>query len=198
MKAMKRVLGILTALTLALALALTSGCTAPAARQWLDRQTAATITAQTEPVVLSREDFPAGVNVRDYVELGLFDVNRAGTHRSYVALVLWSTVDRDAQQLSAQDAAFATITLWADDQPLTLRQVGMDVQQSLVSDSVLPLPSPNARTAYYEITKSQLAALAAAGRVSLSPANEAAGERPYTLWRGKLSSIAQFIAALSG
>lgn len=172
------------------------GCAAPQTRQWLDSQTAVTITAQPEPVVLAREDFPAGVNVRDYAELGLFDVNRSGEHRRYVSLVLWSTVDRNVQELAAQDEAFSNVTLWANDQPLALKRTALDAQNLLVSTSVFRLPSPNARAAYYEISKSQLAALAAADHLWLTPAATAQGDNPYKLWRGVLSSIRTFVAAL--
>lgn len=64
-----------------------AGCTAGGAgvaRSWIDSQTAVAVTAQTRPIVLSREDFPAGVNVRDYAELGAFEVNRSGRSKSVV------------------------------------------------------------------------------------------------------------------
>lgn len=180
---------------LILLLTLSSGCTQPAARQWLDSGTAVTITAHDEPVVFAREDFPSGVNVRDYAEMGLFDVNRSGEHRRYLLLVLWSTADRSSGQLAAQDEAFANITLWLDDQPIPLARVAIDARAVQISAPVFRLPSPNARTAYYLLDRAQLKALSAARQMSLTPGG-AQGDRPYTLWRGSLSSLQAFTTQL--
>ncbi len=154
------------------------------------------VTAQAQPLVLSREDFPAGVNVRDYAELGAFEVNRSGTRKRYMAVVLWSTVDRTPAEQTQLQAAFSSITLWADDQPLALQRSATMHDAILVSTPVLRWPSPAASEAYYEVSTAQLAALAAAKRWTLSPGTMAEGERSYTLWRGEPAELSRFLANL--
>ncbi len=177
---------------------LLSGCaSAPVTRNWVDDHTAVAVAAQARPVVLSREDFPAGVNVRDYAELGVFEVNRSGRRQHYLGILLWSTVDRKPEQLAQLQSVFASITLWADDQPLVLRRVADMHDGVQVSTPVFDWPSPVVREAYYELNSAQLAALAAAHTLSLSPAVMLEGEQAYTWWRGSMADLQQFIASLS-
>lgn len=167
-----------------------------ATRSWIDSRTAVTVTAQARPIVLSREDFPAGVNVRDYAELGAFEINRSGARKRYLALVLWSTVDRKPAEQAQIEAAFDSMTLWADDRPILLKRSSASHESLLVSNAVLDLPSPAASETYYEISTVQLTALANAQRLTLSPSGMTEGERAYTLWRGTLTDLSRFIAEL--
>ena len=169
-----------------------------AVRTWVDARTAVAVTAQARPLVLSREDFPAGVNVRDYAELGVVEVNRSGTRKRYLAVVLWSTVARTPAELAKLQAAFSSITLWADDQPIALQRSATTHEAILLSTPVLNLPSPAASEAYYEVTAAQLATLAATRRLSLRPGAMVEGESAYTVWRGDPSELKFFLANLVG
>ena len=166
-------------------------------RSWLDTRTAAAITAQIEPIVLSREDFPAGVNVRDYVEIGAFEVNKSGARRHYLAFTLWSTIDRSASQWSRTAAEYSSVTLWADDQPIQLRLSSGSHDDIGVSTSVFSRPSPSAREMYYEVTLAQLRALAQAQRWTLAPGGMVEGEQQFTRWRGSTESLSQFISIVN-
>lgn len=82
---------------LLLATTLICGCaTRPVApREYLDEQTAATITVVAEPVIFVTQtprnfDGTARADVsRDYIELYGLDVNRMGRHRQYIAVMKW-------------------------------------------------------------------------------------------------------------
>jgi hypothetical protein len=169
-----------------------------APRTWIDARTAVSITAQTAPLVLSREDFPAGVNVRDYVELGAFEVNRSGLRKRYLAFTLWSTIDRSTAQWIKIDADFASVTLWADDQPLQLKRSSNNYEGVDISKAIFSLPAPNAREMYYEVTLAQLVTLARAQRWTLSPGRIADGEQLFTRWRGSTASLSRFMSSLTG
>lgn len=186
----------------AVVLSLLSGCihqSASEVRSWLDNQTAVTVTAQRHALVFSREDFAAGVNVRDYAELGCFEINQSGRRKLYVGLILWSTVNRAAAQLAEDDARFARIVLQADDRPIELQRVATSRPMLGVSTAIFSLPAPGAREAYYELTASQLAALAAARHVLLEPVSQPAeGAQTYKLWRGDLQEFTQLRSALHG
>lgn len=167
-----------------------------AVRTWVDARTAVAVTAQGRSLVLSREDFPAGVNVRDYAELGAVEVNRSGTRKRYLAVVLWSTVARTPAERAQLQAAFSSITLWADDQPLTLQRSATTHEAILLSAPALSLPSPAASEAYYEVTTAQLMALANTKRLMLRPGSVVDGESAYTVWRGDPSELSRFLADL--
>jgi hypothetical protein len=167
-------------------------------RSWVDAGTAVTITAQIEPMVLSREDFPAGVNVRDYVEVGAFEINRSGDHKHYLAFTLWSTIDRSPVQWLKIDGDFSTVTLWADDRPLLLKRTANNYAGINISTAVFGFPSPNAREMYYEVSLAQLDALARARRWTMSFGGLVDGEQLFTLWRGSAASLSQFIVAIGG
>lgn len=180
-------------LTLALT---TAACTAtPSVRSWVDDRTAVAVTAQNKPLVFAREDFPAGVNVRDYAEVGAFEVNRSGQRQLYLSLIIWSTLNRSAEQQAQTDAAFAGMTIWADDQLIQLKRAAQRDVPSM-SNAVFNLPITNAHESYYAITAAQLRALAAAQKLSLSPATQAAGEQSYRLWTDARASLGAFVQSL--
>src|SRR5262245_32988080 len=75
------------AIVLALVMA---GCatTRPAGpREYLDEQTAATITVVSDPWIFTRERFGAKVDEQDFLNLYGIDVNRQGDHRQYIAVL---------------------------------------------------------------------------------------------------------------
>lgn len=166
-------------------------------RSWLDTRTAAAITAQIEPIVLSREDFPAGVNVRDYVEIGAFEVNRSGARKQYLAFTLWSTIDRSVSQWSRTAVDYSSVTLWADDQPIQLKLSAASHTDLGISTPVFTRPSPAAHQMYYEVTLVQLSALAQAQRWTLAPGGMAEGDQKFSRWRGSTGSLSRFITIIN-
>jgi len=166
-------------------------------RSWLDTRTAAAITAQIEPIVLSREDFPAGVNVRDYVEIGAFDVNRPGARKQYLSFTLWSTIDRSVSQWSSTAVDYSSVTLWADDQPIQLKLSAASHTDLGISTPVFTRPSPTAHQMYYEVTLAQLSALAQAQRWTLAPGGMVEEDQKFSRWRGSTGSLSRFITIIN-
>lgn len=166
-------------------------------RSWLDSETAVTVTAQKIPLVLSREEFAAGVNVRDYAELGCFEVNRSGQRKLYIGMVLWSTVNRSAAQLAESDVRFARVTVQADDRPIALQRIAQNRRAIGVSTPVFELPAPGTREAYYELTPEQFAALSSARTLNLLLDTDAADVEMYKLWRGDTKELRNFRTALN-
>ena len=66
-------------------------------RQYLDQQSAATVTVATGALVFARERPELAVHARDYLTLVPVDVNQAGTHRLYFYCHVWSTIDKRGQ-----------------------------------------------------------------------------------------------------
>jgi len=167
-----------------------------ASRAWVDDGTAVAVMAQGGNVTLSREDFPAGVNVRDYAELGAFEVNRSGMRTLYLSLTVWSTIDRTAMQWQSIEDSLAEVTLWANDQPLRLKRTALQSREVGLSKAAFGRPSPTARQMYFAVTRAQLEALAHAAQWRLLPVKLAAGEQGYSPWSGGTDGMQQFLKDL--
>ena len=168
-----------------------AGCSTSTQRGWIDEQTAVSVIAQGATLVLARESFTAGVNVRDYAELGLLEINRSGSRQPYLAIVCWSTINRTPDEMRQQAERLRQVTLWLDDQPLLLTS-----SEAALSTPAFALPSPTARELYYALTRDQLVALAAAQQLHLRPADSVPGEQAYVLWRGTTKTLNKFAERL--
>lgn len=79
-----------------LALAALAACAAPPAplRSEIDPRTAVTTQSMGEPWVYAREATELAVHARDYLSVGVVEVNRQGRRTYFLGVVAWSTVDR--------------------------------------------------------------------------------------------------------
>jgi len=162
-------------------------------RSWVDDKTAVTVTAQQRPMVFYRDDFQSGVNIYDFADLGAFEVNEAGKRQRYLCLLLWSTVARTSEYQSKIEADFSTLVIWADDQPLSFKRFTQNREMVHLGDVAFKRSASSGLEGYYEISLEQLAALAAAKTLRISPGNQAADEVPYHAWRDDHGSLATFM-----
>lgn len=84
-----RALALLAFVTLA-------ACAAPPAevRSELDPRTAVTTQYMGEPWVYAREATEIAVHSRDYLSVGVVEINRQGKRSYFLGVVGWSTIDR--------------------------------------------------------------------------------------------------------
>jgi hypothetical protein len=84
-------------------------------REYLDEQTAATITAAAQPLIfVAQNSGPVtrdNERPRDYVELYGIDVNRMGTHRQYIALLQWMAPEETSSAAPILELALGNETL---------------------------------------------------------------------------------------
>lgn len=161
---------IASALTL---LALLCGCAAPDTRprEFLDEQTAATITVVAEPVIFVSEsslaarrdaahgEFSASGN-RDYLELYGIDVNRMGSHRQYFVVQKW---------LSVKDANLpALLKLRTAEGTVELHSTGEDLHKLGVSGPIAKEFSKSSQWWYFPTDTATLRRIAAAGNLAAS------------------------------
>ena len=184
----------LAALTL-----LEQGCAIGSAQQprsWLDERTAATVTAQEPCAVFAYEDQARALNVRDYVQVGAVEVNRAGTRAYYLVLISWSTIDRSAAERAALDAELVRSTLWADDRPIELKRIPRGRAAADVYAAPYLAPAPAAIESWYPVTPEQMRAMASAAALSLTAQ---AGDTPrrYELWQADRGGLAAFLERLA-
>jgi hypothetical protein len=140
-------------------------------REFLDEQTAATITIVADPVIfvseaagprgLDRERSPFIQNAnRDYLELYGIDVNRMGSHRQYFVVQKWLTPD-DAE-------ARPILELQADGSTIELRATPEDPRKLGISAPPAPIFSKSAKWWYFPTDTATLRRIAGASSLDAS------------------------------
>jgi hypothetical protein len=66
-----------------------------------------------------------------------------------------------------------------------------------LGDQAFKRSTSNAHESYYEISLAQLATLAAAKTLRISPSNQAAGDSPYNAWRDDHAGLVAFMNEVS-
>lgn len=125
--------------------AITAGCVATSpqdeVREYLDEQTAATVTVLGRPIVFAMDQPQLAVHARDYLTLVPIDVNRAGAHQRYYYGYAWSTLDK--RGLTATEEPPTRYELIADGRRISL--VPLTVPPRDLGLGEAPVPAPNAR-----------------------------------------------------
>jgi hypothetical protein len=140
-----------------LLLCLATGCvTSVAPRQYLDEETAATITAVARPWIFAVGNQDNVLDRRGYLSLHALDVNRTGTHKHYLA-AMQSSFD-----ITLPDEKLSTpiLEVQAGDRKLVFQSAAQNPRQLGIAK---PLEQPLAlesRWWYFAVSKEDLAAIA--------------------------------------
>lgn len=126
---------------LALALLLVGCAAAPIGgqREYLDAQTAATVTVGGPALVFARERPDLAVHARDYLTLVPVDVNRSGEHAQYFVGYAWSTIDK--RSLADEPAALPRFELIADGRLIPLVQYAGSLRELGLGEPPVPPPA---------------------------------------------------------
>ena len=178
--------------TVALCATLTACSSAPARPpQYLDPDTAASVTTVTTPIVFARAHQDVAANARQYVTVAAVSVNRSG-HFDYVLLVyLWSTVD---PRLGAHRHPGQNIILLADDRAIRLVRDGSSLHQVGIS---APLHAPehmHGQPRIYRTDLETLKFLGQARRMRLLLEGDE-DPRPFDVWTDGRAALKQFASA---
>jgi hypothetical protein len=185
-----------------LLLSMLAGCATSrpsAPREYLDEETAATITVVADPVVFVRESASATTlgserpafasEQRDYLNLYAIDVNRMGDHRQYLAVLQW---------LPPVDAATAvappTLELRTNSATIVLQPTAEQPRRLGIAKPLADSYS-SSKWWYFAVDKQTLATLAAGQ--SLNAVLVAGGQRvDYVMWRDGRAQLAELTSAL--
>jgi hypothetical protein len=182
--------------SLLLSLMLVGCSTPPTVKSWLDPVSSATITAQTEPLVLSRIGPTREISERDYAQLVAVEVNRMGDRRLYLIAVLWSTANLSGQQWQDFESDFTQIELNLDGRSVTLtRHVG-ELAALGIGQMPLPLPIPGSHHVYFPIERAQLRTLAESKHVQLNALGGPRSPQRYEEWKDGRQSLSDFLSRL--
>jgi hypothetical protein len=158
-------------------------------REYLDEQTAATITVVAEPWIFSRERTNATVDQRDYLNIYAIDVNRMGDHKQYFAVLQSLPLTDD----EGRELPPPALQLRLGEEVISLEPVRADPKALGLAQPVAPSYTVPSKWWYFPVSKDTLA------RITKTRDMQAAlvvGETPtrYVLWRDGSAEAAALTA----
>jgi len=164
-------------------------------QEYLDEETAATITVVGEPLVFACPRPELAANVRDYVTLAAAAVNRNGKV-SYVLIgYFWSTVDprlrRDAMPSPEP------LVLQADDRRIELKLRGHSAHEAGIG---APVHAPPGTTVTPNVYGTELATLrfVSEARHLTMVADSDGAPLGYELWEDRRTALRNFVHHMNG
>ena len=172
-------------------LLLLAGCATdePRVSEYLDPQTAVTIRTLDPPLIYARDAPELAANARDYLSLGVVEVNRMGDRKHYVALISWSTIDR-------HDAGTAPVAerieIAAGGRTREFAVASHEARSLGIGDALFRPPSGYAGESWYAVTPADLRSLAAATPDSITLVG-GPHRITYLAWRVSGDGLAAFV-----
>lgn len=164
-------------------------------QEYLDEETAATITVVGEPLVFAYARRDLAANARDYVTLAAAAVNRAGKI-SYVLIGYnWSTLDPRLRRDALPSAE--SLSLQADDRTIPLKLQGHSAHEAGIGVAVHQPPGASGAPNVYGVDLATLRFLGEARRLSLQ-ADSAETTISYELWEDRRPALRRFVQHMNG
>lgn len=178
-------------------LAVLSACATeqPAVIETLDELTAVTVTYCRTPLVMS-PDTPLDREARrDYLQLGVIEVNQMGSLQYYLWLSI-SLVNQDSNA-GKHVEGFESIVLAVNDESVALDAKGWTPGVIGISESVYQKIFPDSAEAYYPVTLEQIQILTDSDNLKLHTSGSAPGE--FVSWYSQTtfeSDLSEFLGAV--
>ena len=144
----------------------TGACASPPSgvtRQYLDEESAATVTVARDALVFARDRPEFAVHARDYLTVVPVDVNRMGSHAAYFYCYVWSTIDK--RRSAAAGGVSAQFEVVADGQRIPLVPVNATARELGLAEPPIVAPSGSARLLIARTDRETLALLARASEL---------------------------------
>ncbi len=161
-------------------------------RSVLDQQTGATLSLAAEPWLFARDQPHLAAHARDYVGLYAVDINTAGTHRTFLAVFFWSTIDR--RKGFAGEAP--RVELMVDDRRVILTPGNESARDLGISAWPLTPPGKGAVFQVYAVDATLLRQLAESRFTSVRLLDDIDGDdEPLLTWKEGRRALAEFAKA---
>lgn len=162
----------------------------------LDTVTAVHMTIMGEPWVYARDARDVGANVRDYVNIGMLETDRAGQRSDWLGAVLWSTVDRSTGPGGLRQPAPGRLRLvWAD-RTLDLEPYAGGREAVGATRPVFAGPrGADLRDVWYLLSPAVLKRLAGGPPDSIQFLGQDGEAVAYGLWRAERRALRAFLEA---
>lgn len=186
------------AAALAALLALAAGAALAASKapqEYLDEDTAATVTVVGEPLVFANPRTNLAANARDYVTLAAAAVDRSGKVSYVLIAYFWSTVDPRLR--SDATPSPEPLVLQADDRRISLSLSGHSAHEAGIG---MPVHVPAGVTTPPNVYGTDLATLRFVGEARhLALVAESGGDEvSYDLWEDRRQALRTFVRHMSG
>jgi hypothetical protein len=172
---------------------LSCAATASHSIEYLDEETAATVTSVVSPVVFARSRRELAAGARDYATVVATTVNRAGRLEHLLLIYFWSTVDPRVANGATQP--HGEPELIADDRVIRLTRDPRSARQAGISRKIHAPAGSDTAASVYRSDLETLRFIADAGRLRLQIAGPTGGQ-PYELWTDGRSQLRAFVAAI--
>ncbi len=125
----------------------------------LDEKSAVTIETMSEPYVLAHEVTTLSANARDYLDLRLVAVDRAGNWSFLLSLVAFTTVDRRGVADPITRELFKGVTVLVDGKRFVLQPLAEESDLRGISQRLFARRNGELASAEYVLTPELIAAL---------------------------------------
>ena len=150
-------------------------------RQYLDEQTAATITVVADPWVFNRQGATPQL---DFVNLYAIDVNRMGDHRQYLVVVqYWPAPE--------WDSTLPTLEIYAGEERVSLEPSEVSARNLGVVQAFDSSAPRSARRWFYPVDREQLTRIARTNHTSIALLR-ADVRAAYAMWRDGSAELNEF------
>ncbi len=182
-------------LALGTCVALAASKAGKAPQEYLDEETAATITVVAEPLVFANPRMDLAANVRDYVTLAAAAVDRNGKLSYVLIAYFWSTVDPRLRRDAPPSPE--SLALQADDRHIALTLRARSAHEAGIGVPVHAPPGTDAPPNVYGTDLATLRFLAEARHLTLL-ADSGGNDVGYDLWEDRRTALRAFVHRMSG
>lgn len=162
--------------------------------EYLDEETAATVTVVGEPLVFANPRRDLAANARDYVTVAAAAVDRAGKVSYVLITYIWSTVDPSRREALPSPQA---LIMQADDRRIEFRFEGHSAHEAGIGLPVHAPPGSEAAPNVYHTELATLRFLAEARHLKVLPPSDAPFAA-YELWDDRRDALRTFVRRMSG
>lgn len=150
-------------------------------QEFTDTRSAVTVTGAAEPFIVFHEEPALAVNARDYLSLGVIEVDRMGDYEHYVVVVAWSTIDRGRiRGMSSAPTVADHLQLRLDGR---VYKLAAGAEPDPVRDRELyPTPAAASARRYFRVDAAVLRAVAAAKVIQVQVDRGDDGMALYNPW----------------
>ncbi len=165
-------------------------------QEFLDNRTGVTVTGAAEPLVLAHDEPALAVNARDYLSLGVIEVNRIGDLEHYLVVVAWSTIDRARLRGTLyQPAVPERLALGIDGR--TVKLVAGDGTGPVRDRELYPTPAAASARRFFRVDAATLRAMVGARRLMVQVDRGEEGMATYHPWgRRGVEALRRFAAGI--
>jgi hypothetical protein len=163
--------------------------------EYLDEDTAATITIVGQPLVFAYARRELAANARDYATVAAAAVNRRGSVNYVLVVYFWSTVDPRLRADAPPPAE--PLTLRADDRRIALKLQGHSAHDAGIGKPVHAPPGNPVEPNVYATDLATLRFIGEARRLTLETEN-ADLALSYELWEDRRADLRAFVRHMNG